>query len=143
MRLFATSLFLLPLIAWANDPGIDCHQSAITQSDLTICSRNRLKDADEELNRVYQTIRNKYAKNPGFLRKLKSAQLAWIKFRDAEMDALFPVEDPRYYGSAKPMCQADWLRKITQQRITELKRWLEPVEEGDVCSGSIGQYDNE
>ena len=143
MRLIVISLFLIPLIASAKDPRIDCHQLAITQTDLTVCSGSKLKDADDELNRVYQAIRSKYAKNPEFLRKLKSAQLAWIKFRDAEMDALFPVDDPYYYGSVKSMCQADWLRKITEQRIIELKRWLEPIEEGDMCGGSIGHYDYE
>ena len=143
MRLLVIPLLIFPLIASAGEARTDCNQSAITQTDLNICSRSKLKETDDELNRVYQAIRKKYAKNPEFLRKLKSAQLAWIKFRDAEMDALFPVEDPHYYGSVKPMCQADWLRKITEQRTNELKRWLEPVEEGDICSGSVGDYDNE
>jgi uncharacterized protein YecT (DUF1311 family) len=143
MRLLTIPLLFIPLIVSAGEARIDCYQSASTQTDLTVCSGSKLKDADDGLNRIYQAIRIKYAKNPEFLRKLKSAQLAWIKFRDAEMDALFPVEDPYYYGSVMPMCQADWLRKITEQRITELKRWLEPVEEGDICSGSIGQYGNE
>ena len=134
MRTIAISILFISVQAFASDPNKDCYQTAMTQTDINICSGKKLKDSDNELNRVYQEIKAKYAKNPDFLKKLKASQLAWIKFRDAEIEALFPVEEPGYYGSSMPMCRGDWMRKITNQRISELKRWLEPAKDGEMLS---------
>ena len=79
-----------------------------------------------------------YADDRKFIEKFKAAQRAWLKFRDAEMDALFPHNDEeRYYGSVYPMCSDAWLTTITKERIAQLKKWSNKVEEGDACSGSI------
>jgi uncharacterized protein YecT (DUF1311 family) len=69
---------------------------------------------------------------------LKVAQNAWIKFRDAEMNALFPEDNKSVeYGSVFSMCWNNALTDLTKQRIKKLKVWLNGIEEGDACSGSI------
>ena len=52
--------------------------------------QNRLAEetaarADAELNRVYKRLVTALAQKPGALAALKTAQNAWIAFRDAEL----------------------------------------------------------
>ena len=35
------------------------------------------------------------------------------------------------------MCEAIYLNELTKSRIETLKTWLEGIEEGDICSGSV------
>ncbi|WP_448872599.1 lysozyme inhibitor LprI family protein [Desulfobulbus propionicus] len=132
--LAAAALFL-PCEGAAAD---SCAETAKTQLDLNLCADETFKKADRELNELYKKILTEYADDPKFIEKLKMAQRAWLKFRDAEMDALFPHQDEdRYYGSVYPMCSASWLTTLTQERIAQLRKWSDKVQQGDICSGSI------
>ncbi len=50
--------------------------------------------------------------------KIKTAQNAWLSWRDAYMDAMYPAKDKQFeYGSVYPT-NANLLRaKLTQQQI--------------------------
>ena len=93
--------------------------------------------ADKELNKVYQRILNEYQTDTLFIENLKASQRIWVKFRDAELKVKYPESEPGYYGSVYPMCVSIYLEKLTRERIRTLKIWLEGIEEGDVCSGSV------
>lgn len=109
-----------------------------TQLEMNQEADENYKKADKELNVVYNKILKSYQTDANFISKLKAAQNAWIKFRDAEMDALFPEEQKRlYYGSVFPMCWSMALTSLTKERIEKLKIWLTGIEEGDMCSGSV------
>lgn len=41
------------------------------------------------------------------------------------------------YGSVYPMCAALFLKELTEERTEKLRVWLNGIEEGDVCSGSV------
>lgn len=59
-------------------------------------------------------------------------------FRDAELKAVFPdPESMEAYGSVFLMCNAMWLEELTRARAKQLRVWLDGVEEGDVCAGSV------
>lgn len=107
-----------------------------TQADMNKQAYQEFKKADDELNRVYSQVLKKYKNDKIFISKLQKAELAWIKFRDAEIEAIYPKEDKSFYGSVYPVCVNMDMTEITQQRIKELKLWLKGVQEGDVCSGS-------
>jgi uncharacterized protein YecT (DUF1311 family) len=92
------------------------------------------------LNEVYQKIFKLYSENELFIKNLKIAQKLWIQFRDAQLAAMYPERDGGYYGSVLPMCEAIYLKKLTEARIKELEQWLDDREEGDVCNGTIGEY---
>ena len=97
-----------------------------------------LEAADEELNRIYNEIKRIYADEPEFIEKLKLAQLAWIKSRDADLELYYPKTNKRLeYGSVYPMCVSSMKTVITLKRIDILKQWLDGVEEGNVCAGSV------
>jgi uncharacterized protein YecT (DUF1311 family) len=94
--------------------------------------------ADAELTKTYKQVLKDYAKDKVFTTKLVKAQLAWLKFRDAYLESMFPAQDKSYnYGSVYPTCYALTMTTITEERIKQLKQWLSGTQEGDVCSGSI------
>ena len=111
---------------------------AQTQSEMNSDEYQKYIKADKELNQVYGQILKDYKNDPVFISKLKIAQNLWIKFRDAEMNALFPENDKQLnYGSVFPMCWNIHLTRLTKERIKTLKIWIIGIEEGDVCSGSV------
>ena len=94
--------------------------------------------ADKELNQVYQEVLRLYADDQAFVKKFRTAQQAWLKFRDAHLEALFPASDKgSEYGSVYPMCSGNVLAELTKARTAQLRAWVAGVEEGEVCAGSI------
>ena len=123
-----------------------CLEKAMTQIEMNACAGMSLKIADGELNRVYTAIQSRYANDKLFLKKLKIAQLAWIKLRDADFEMQFPhTKEQGYYGSIFPTCASSYKTELTLKRVAFLKEWLIGVEEGDACSGSkqVSQEDTE
>jgi Uncharacterized protein conserved in bacteria len=97
-----------------------------------------LQATDNALNRVYQSILSKYKDDRAFLAKLRNAQRAWVTFRDAALAAKFPREDTQWhYGSVYPMCANLFLAQWTQERVKQLREWLDGTAEGEVCAGSV------
>jgi uncharacterized protein YecT (DUF1311 family) len=80
---------------------------------------NDSADAERELNATYQGIVKKYADDPAFIGRLRTAQRAWVKFRDAQLEMRFPPSD--LVGSARPMCYASYKAELTQARTRKLK----------------------
>jgi uncharacterized protein YecT (DUF1311 family) len=110
---------------------------AQTQAELTGQACKELKEADEELNRVYRQIAEASAADVAFAKALRDAQRAWIAFRRAQVKSIFPDPDPAAYGSANPMCRCAVLQQLTLARTEQLrKRWIEGSAEGDLCAGS-------
>ena len=134
--LLLLSLAAAPLINASEQES--CADGAATQSDLSSCASSDYQQADAELNRVYQAVRDAYSDDVLFLEKLKQSQRAWITLRDADLALEYPhMDEPDYYGSVMPMCIADYQASLTWQRVDYLTRWLEGTQEGDVCSGSL------
>jgi uncharacterized protein YecT (DUF1311 family) len=111
--------------------------NAQSQTEMASESGSGLKNAETELNTVYERILVLYKEDTEFLKNLKESQDLWIKFRTMELKTKFPNREPGYYGSVQPMCVNDYLTELTNERIKRLKTWLTGTEEGDVCSGSI------
>jgi len=115
-----------------------CHDAAKTQGDLRACADHVAEATDKRLNDVYRLIVKEYSTDPAFIAKLKSSQQAWLCFRDAELQAVYPHQDKlASYGSAWPMCDLHERTRLTEERTRELRRWVKGIPEGDVCAGSI------
>ena len=109
-----------------------------TQAEMNAELQESYNSSDEELNAVYQAIIREYKNDTIFLKALRFSQRNWIKFRDSELKMKYPERKIRgYYGSVYPMCEASYLDELTKDRIKTLKVWLDGIEEGDVCSGSV------
>ena len=89
--------------------------TAQTQMEMNIASDKQCRKASKAMNAAYQKLMSRL--DAEGKKRLKKAQLSWIKFRDAETDLLsFPVEG----GTIYPMVYADHKTEITQQRTKEL-----------------------
>ncbi len=129
LRLLVSSVALLLAV---------CNSPAQTQAEMNDSACAQYKKADAEMNAVYQQILNKYKSETLFVAKLKAAQRAWIAFRDAHLESLYPEPNKlQTYGSVNPVCRCGVLTELTAERTKQLKQWLNGAEEGDVCSGSV------
>ena len=129
-------LLALPVATSSQGPktaGSPCMEKATTQSEINACAAEGLKQADSELNQVYQQLLKKYGADKIFIQKLRLAEEAWVKFRDAHMAALDSELDPSSVGSVYPMCKALEITRLTNERVEDLKRILNHPE-GDVCA---------
>jgi uncharacterized protein YecT (DUF1311 family) len=95
---------------------------ARTQADLNVCADSKYTKADAELNRVYQELMRA---SGGRDQKLKSAQLAWLKFRDAQCDYEASFNEG---GSMQPMTYSFCLADVTTARTKQLRESLKEVQ---------------
>jgi len=107
-----------------------------TQVELNNKAKSDYEKTDKELNQVYQKILQDYKSDTVFVKSMKEAQRQWVKFRDAQVKMKYPPYKDSD-ESVLPMCRNYYLKELTTNRIKELKHWIDGVEEGDVCSGSI------
>ncbi|MDQ3746485.1 MAG: lysozyme inhibitor LprI family protein [Acidobacteriota bacterium] len=96
---------------------------AQTQYEMDECAHKEFVAADAELNRVYSQLAAKLD-DAEQRAQLKTAELAWIKFRDENctFEGLFYKG-----GTMRPMiesfCKADVTRKRTAQLREQLKTY--------------------
>jgi uncharacterized protein YecT (DUF1311 family) len=134
MRLLRTLALCLLIAGPAlaqDDTGIACNPEG-TQIELNACAQQEYDDADATLNHTWRRLAEALADQPVALAALRRSQRAWIAFRDAEVDAHFPVadgEDPRFvYGSMYPMSRSAVLTRLTRDRTAQLRAHLEEFE---------------
>ena len=133
--LLALVLIIIIVSPAAAEIKKSCYDTAKTQLDLNDCAGLELKEADDELNRVYKEVVKRNGDDKVSLDRLKAAQRAWLTFRDAELEAIFPEADKHIqYGSSYPMCYAKWKATLTKERVQQLKKWTTKVIETDMCS---------
>lgn len=112
---------------------------AQSQVELNQSACNELKQADNQLNLVYQQVLKAHQNDKVFINHFKDAQRKWVAFRDASASSMYIPEYSQNYGSAMSMCQCYFLEKLTSERIKQLNVWIDGVQEGDVCAGSTMQ----
>lgn len=108
----------------AQKPKDDPCANAQTQLEMNMCWGKQYKAADAQLNSVYREFSSKL--NPEETAQLKAAQLAWIKFRDANCEF---VADAYKGGSIRPMIASMCLADVTSTRTSELKAQMKEREE--------------
>jgi uncharacterized protein YecT (DUF1311 family) len=87
-----------------------------TQFELNQCAARARDKADAELNQVYRELMKDTS---GAERaKLRDAQLAWLKFRDAHCDY---ESIGNKGGSIYPMVASFCLAKVTRGRVEQLR----------------------
>jgi uncharacterized protein YecT (DUF1311 family) len=110
---------------------------AQTQLELNANAKTKYESTDKELKKVYSDILKEYNTDTVFIKNLKKSQSLWAQIRNTEMKLKYPDRSSGYYGSVQPMCWWIYKEELTRQRIKFLKSWLDGVEEGDVCNGSV------
>jgi uncharacterized protein YecT (DUF1311 family) len=128
MRHLAVALLIasIPVLAQDSAQWRACDDKARTQMEMNACASDELARVDAELNNVYQKLLSKAASLPEAATKIKAAERAWIAYRDAYMEAMYPAQDKQAeYGSMYPM-EFDLVRaKLTKRQVTTLKELLQ------------------
>ena len=97
---------------------------AQTTAEMNAIAEQLYADSDRELNLVYNQIRTRYSNDPLLLQKLRNAQLIWIQFRDATIEACFPAEDKiGSYGSIWTSEMLGILTQLTRDRTRQLREF--------------------
>jgi len=134
LRFAAVVLSLASLLpAFAQDSAVygACNQKAKTQAEMNACANEDAARVDAERNAIYRKILSEPSTQPEAIAKIKAAESAWITYRDAYMDAMYPAKDKQgAYGSIYPM-EADLLRaRLTKQHLVDLRQLLQQHHSG-------------
>jgi uncharacterized protein YecT (DUF1311 family) len=112
----------------------DLRRSTPCEGDYTVGQAEAAAEiADAALNDAYRTVRSVYVQDQTFLAAFKVAQLAWLKFRAAQIEFVQSSS-----GGLDRACAAKEFEHLVRVRTEEIRRWLNPPEEGEVCRGSFG-----
>ncbi|HEY1204870.1 MAG: lysozyme inhibitor LprI family protein [Bryobacteraceae bacterium] len=115
---------LVPCLLFAQDSARyrACTGKAKAQPELNACAADEAKRVDAELNRVYRELLSKNTDDPAAVEKIKNAQRAWVAYRDAYIEAMFPAQDKQAeYGSMYPMEVDLLLASLTARQVDALK----------------------
>lgn len=126
MKYLALVLFIalnaFPCLAQDSEQYRACSEKTKTQAGMNACANQEATRVDAELNSVYAKLLSKAASETEAAAKIKVAERAWIAYRDAYINAMYPAKDKQAeYGSVYPM-EVDLLRaKLTEQHVAALK----------------------
>ena len=110
-----------------------CWKTAMAQSEMNRCADLDARAADADQNHVYQELLAKLKGDGNATRKLRAAQRAWLAFKDAHLQSLYPAEDKQAeYGSIFPMCYSQVATAMTKERTAQLRRMLDDKDPCDI-----------
>ncbi|MBS1803612.1 MAG: DUF1311 domain-containing protein [Acidobacteria bacterium] len=98
-----------------------CIEKLKTQSELNNCASDEAARADSELQAAYNGWLAKIAADSLAVAKLRVAEEAWLRYRDAYIAAVYPAQDKQLaYGTEYPM-DVDLLRaKLTREHLAAI-----------------------
>lgn len=108
---------------YAQEQKKDSCATAQSQAEMNMCWGKEYKAADAKLNNTYQEFMSKVDQSEKV--QLKNAQLAWLKYRDANCEF---VADQYKGGTMRPMIAAMCLADVTNARVNELKSQIKDRE---------------
>ena len=86
--------------------------------DFLVAYNNYLLFLDKELNKAFSHIKLKL---PNARKSdLITAQLAWLKYRDAEFKLIQSTWTREYFGSSAGISRGDYRTRIVKERIVQL-----------------------
>ena len=116
--LLLTATLLTAATAQEREVKVSCEDPQ-TQAEINICARRAFEAADAELNRAYGQLASQL--EGGQRAKLKAAETAWLKYRDANCE----YEAGAYEGgSMQPAVISSCLERMTKARAAELREQL-------------------
>lgn len=134
MRLILPAVILAAIASptlIAQDSGqLDrCMDKANTQLAMNFCAKEEVLRVEAELKSLQQKLTLAARKEPRAIDKIGAAARAWIAYRDAYLEAMYPAKDKQAaYGSIFPMEFGLLHAKLTRQHIEALKELLKQYE---------------
>jgi uncharacterized protein YecT (DUF1311 family) len=131
MRFLVFALALSGPAQAADEHPIEARLAACMEKDgstagMVACEDAAYREWDAELNRVYNLLRKRLT-GPS-AEALKTAQLAWIKHRDAELAWIRALYN-RFDGTMYRPMAVDAAKEVVRRRAEELKRYLDTWDE--------------
>lgn len=117
------------LLAVSNPASAEECANQATTIAIADCHSARYDAADKELNAVYREAMKSLPDNAK--NKLKDAQKAWLKYRDAGF--AFMIEKNKDMGTYADVVVADYKAKFVEKRVLELKYILSSPEDSPVA----------
>jgi uncharacterized protein YecT (DUF1311 family) len=118
------SAFAIPNSAIAQDDRPKCNPAG-TQLELNVCAADALETAESALEATFFMLLALLEGDAPAIEALNRAQAAWAGFRDADIEAHFPLagnENPmRLYGSMYPMNYAYVRASLARDREAQLQ----------------------
>lgn len=115
-------LYLLSFVTLA----VDC-KTAITTPDVNECERITHLKVEDHLNKVYQrvikSLERPDTETEGYSeikKRLVTAQRAWVKFREADCEAVYARE---MAGTARTVMYLSCMKTHAETRIKELEKY--------------------
>lgn len=110
----------------------------LSQKGMTECAARKANLAEKEMDATLQLLEQRRASEVALVKAIKRAQAEWLKFRAAEIDALFPEEEKQVaYGSMYNVCHARQRERLAKLRTAELRLWLDGDPEAQDCFGAV------
>ena len=125
--LLCAVLALSAIPAFAQDSAAyqACNEKAKTQIDMNACAGQEADRADAKLNTAYRQLLSKAASEQNAVPKIKTAERAWISYRDAYLEAMYPATDKQLqYGSMYGMDLALLRARLTGQHLSDVQDLL-------------------
>lgn len=114
-------IIALPSFARGRAVHRSCLAEANTQTQMDVCTASELKSADSALNASYRKLLSEVAGNKLAISNIRAAERAWVAYRDAYMNAMYPAKDKQAeYGSIYPMESSLLRAKLTRRHLDEL-----------------------
>lgn len=107
--------------------AVEC-KPAGTQIEMNQCAYDDFLKADKKLNETYQALIRKSAGDKTYIKALRTAQRAWVVFRDAELDAMFSCADEDIklcWGSMIGLLYPNAKAEITRERTQKLQHYID------------------
>ena len=124
MKLFGLTMLLLAVVAGGHQTQKRDPCMGETTLEMKMCSATKYKQADDELNNVYRQLMSKLD-DDGYKTSLKTAQQAWLKYRDNNCDFESYLNRG---GSIYSVVVSDCMTSMTNSRTKELKAQIESLD---------------
>lgn len=102
-----------------------CMNVATTQAAMNLCAGEEVRRVDALLNSTYRQLLQAAKEDVLIQAKIMDAERAWIAYRSAYMEAMYPAKDKQAnYGSIYPMNADLVLADLTRAHVQALKTLL-------------------
>lgn len=113
-----------------------CFASGQSIQDVKLRVRNNYESAVKSLDAVTNQIVKASADDSAFVSALLQSHKSWEILVDSKVSMKYPY-GPGGYGSSYGLCYYGFKTELVNRRIAELRPWIEGMEEGDICAGSV------
>jgi uncharacterized protein YecT (DUF1311 family) len=120
--IFITCAFTIVALPQKKEARKSPCEGTETQAEANACARAKYKQAEVEMNRVYEQLMAELAGDDDTnQQKLRHAQLLWLQYRDTNCESEASIYEG---GSIRPAIYSLCLASVTHERTKRLKAFL-------------------